>query len=427
MSVRKRKWTTSKGVEKEAWVVDYVDGQGVRRLKTFDKKKEADAFKNRAGVEVEDGTHVAASASKKISAAGDLWLASAKQAGLERGTLLQYRHHLELHIKPFLGERKLSELTVPLLRSFQDQMLSGNDELPTDDRRREPRSASMVKKVLVSLGSLVGDAQERGLVARNVVRDLRAGRKKGKERRQERRQKGKLKVGVDIPSPAEVKAIVGALKGPWRPLLLTAILTGLRASELRGLRWMDVDLQKGEINVRQRADYFNEIGPPKSEAGERTVPMPPLLVTTLKEWKLAYPRPITGQDAKGKLIREAAKDTHYVFPNGRGNIESRSNIVKRGLKPAQIAAGVTVETAVANTDGKPILEAKYTGMHALRHFYASWCINREVDGGQGLPPKVVQERLGHSSIVMTMDTYGHLFARGDDANQLAAAEAALLA
>ena len=71
--------------------------------------------------------------------------------------------------------------------------------------------------------------------------------------------------------------------------------------------------------------------------------------------------------------------------------------------------------------------AKYTGMHALRHFYASWCINRRADGGLELPAKVVQERLGHASIVMTLDTYSHLFPRGDDAGIEAAAERALFA
>jgi len=70
--------------------------------------------------------------------------------------------------------------------------------------------------------------------------------------------------------------------------------------------------------------------------------------------------------------------------------------------------------------------AKYTGLHPIRHFFASWCINRRLDGGLELPPKVVQERLGHSSITMTMDVYGHLFPRGDDAEELANAERALL-
>ena len=80
---------------------------------------------------------------------------------------------------------------------------------------------------------------------------------------------------------------------------------------------------------------------------------------------------------------------------------------------------------VVGEDGKPIYSAKYTGLHALRHFFASWCINRKADGGPELPAKVVQERLGHSTIVMTLDRYGHLFPRGDDAAELAAAETSL--
>ena len=75
--------------------------------------------------------------------------------------------------------------------------------------------------------------------------------------------------------------------------------------------------------------------------------------------------------------------------------------------------------------GKPIVAAKY-GRHSLRHFYASWCINRRIDGGLELPLKIVQARLGHASIQMTADTYGHLFPRGDDGAELAAAERAFL-
>jgi integrase len=86
------------------------------------------------------------------------------------------------------------------------------------------------------------------------------------------------------------------------------------------------------------------------------------------------------------------------------------------LWPTQIAAGV-VDAA-----GKP----KYKGLHALRHFYASWCINRKVDGGLELPAKIVQERLGHASIMMTMDTYGHLFPSKDDGQELAQAELRLI-
>ncbi len=75
------------------------------------------------------------------------------------------------------------------------------------------------------------------------MRELRRNRKRGKDVHAEKRQKGKLKVGVDIPTPDEIKAIIANAKGRWRPLLATAVFTGLRASELRGLRWEDVDLQ----------------------------------------------------------------------------------------------------------------------------------------------------------------------------------------
>jgi integrase len=121
-----------------------------------------------------------------------------------------------------------------------------------------------------------------------------------------------------------------------------------------------------------------------------------------------------------------------VFPTGAGGVENHSNIVQRGLLPAQIAAGVAIPAKdkhgkpLKDKDGKPVMAAKYTGLHALRHFYASWCINRVEDGGLGLPIKVVQHRLGHSSITMTSDIYGHLFPSGDDGAELAAAERALV-
>jgi integrase len=386
MSVRKRTWTAS-GTERTAWVVDYVDAKGKRRMKTFAKKKDADQFAATATVEVREGVHVADRETVTVEVAGSFWIASAKASGLERTTVDSYQSHLDLHIVPLIGRMLLSKLTVPTVRAFEDRL------------RETGRSPAMVRKVLVSLGSLLSDAQERGLAVRNPVRDMR-GMRRGGERRQERRQKGRLQVGVDIPTRDEIKAIVNALDGRWRPLILTAIFTGLRASELRGLRWSDVDLDRRAIHVHQRADRFGGIGKPKSVTGSRTVPASPIVVNSLREWKLACP--------KGEL--------DLVFPNGAGNVEQLNNIVRRGLQPAQVAAGVV------DDDGR----ARYPGMHALRHFYASWCINRSEDGGLGLPPKTVQERMGHSSIVMTMDVYGHLFPRGDDEAELAAAELALL-
>jgi integrase len=382
MSIRKRKWVTRRGEAKEAWVVDYTDQQGDRHIETFERKKDADARHATVKVDVRAGVHT--SGKHTLAEAGAKWIKDAEDR-LEPATVESYQQHLDDHIIPFIGAVKLSQFTVPLVREFMDRL------------RSQGRSSDMVGRVIGDLGSIFADAQERGWVAQNVVRSLS---QRKKRREAERRQKHKLKVGVDIPTPDEIKAIVTHLQGRWRPLLLTAIFTGLRASELRGLQWSCVDLKKAELHVRQRADKFNTIGKPKSASGQRTVPLPPIVVNTLREWKLACPKSELG----------------LVFPTGAGEIEYHSNIVTRGLAPVQVAAGVVTKNG----------EAKYTGLHSLRHFYASWCINRKEDGGLGLPLKLVQHRLGHSTIQMTADVYGHLFPGGDDGAELAAAQEALL-
>jgi len=383
MSVRRRTWKNRDGSQGESWIVNYTDQGGTRRMKSFERKRDADAFHDTVRGEVRSGLHIPDSQSVTIAEAAGLWLEST--AHLERATCAGYREHANLHIVPLLGEMKLSQLTVPAVRAFKDKLA-------------KDRSPAMVRKVLTSLSSIITDAQERGLVAQNVVRGLRSIRR---AKDPDHRHKRKLEVGVDIPTPDEISTIIGALKqnSRWRPLLLTAIFTGLRSSELRGLRWADIELKRGVLHVRQRADRYNQIGPLKSGTSRRTIPLPPMLTNVLREWRLACP--------KGEL--------DLVFPSRCGKIEDHTTIVHCGLIPAWVTAGVVTKAG----------KAKYTGMHALRHFYASWCINRKQDGGLELPGKLVQARLGHASIQITLDRYGHLFPSADDGSELAAAEKAL--
>jgi integrase len=393
MSVRKRK-----GAYKKPWQVDYRDGQGKRRSKQFATKKEADTFASTAAVEVREGIHVADRATVTVREAGDLWLASVGSNDLERSTREQYASHLRLHINPFLGGVRLSQLNVPRVRGFEDAL------------RDAGRSAAMVKKVLVSLGSLLSDAQERGLTARNPVRDMRRSRRRPGEARR------KLQVGVDIPSPIEIRAIVHAAQGRWRPALITAIFTGVRSSELRAIRWRDLDLDGRMLHVRQRVDRYGKIGPPKSEAGTRSIPLLPIVVNTLREWQLA------------NLSNEA----DLVFASRAGAPVSHADLINNGLVPTLLAAGIASQLLdsagqpLLTKRGRPLIKGKYTGLHALRHWFASWCINRRIDRGLELPAKTVQVRLGHSTISMLMDTYGHLFAHSDDSEALASGERALL-
>ncbi|QMV02598.1 tyrosine-type recombinase/integrase [Devosia sp. D6-9] len=402
MSVRKRTWTT-KGIEHTGWQVDYLDQNGVRRRKLFSKavggktaRDQARDFDKRAGAEVLDGTHVPDSETITIAEAGKLWLKSGAAANLERSTLDQRDQHLRLHIGPLAGTTKLNKITTPWVRSFQD------------DLRESGRSTAMIKRITVSLGSILADAQGRGLVVRNAVHEMSRARSGSKA--QEKRSKAKLQVGIDLPSNDEVRAILAATTGRYRAAIVTLLFTGLRSSELRALFWEDVDLKKALVTVRRRVDRYGEIGMPKSEAGQRTIPLLPMVVNVLREWKLACPKSELG----------------LVFPTSAGTVEPHQNLLQRGWMPTLLAAGVSAPNGKVDEKGEPILVAKYSGLHAARHWFASWCANRKEEGGLELSPKQLQTRMGHSSIQVTYDTYASLFPIVDEAAAMEAAQSALL-
>jgi integrase len=364
-SIRKRTWKSG-GEEKTAWIADYFDQGGQRHIKTFKQKKEADAWLVAARREVQQGTHTPASNRTTVAEAGEMWIAEAEADGLERSTVRQYRQHLDYHIKPLIGAVRLAELSTATVKDFRNRLI------------QEQRSRAMTKKVVASLGSILATAMESGKVAQNVVRVQTPRRRR--ERGLDQRHKRRLEVGIDIPTKDEIRAMLAHAQGWFRPLIVMATFTGLRASELRGLRWSDVDLDRGELTVRQRADRWGMIGSPKSDAGKRSVPLAPIVVNALKEWRLACP--------KG--------EADLVFPTSQGRTRQINTIHTSGLLPLQQAAGIT-------QGSKP----KY-GMHALRHAAASLFIE------QGFTPKRVQALMGHSTIQMTFDTYGHLFPAPED-------------
>lgn len=364
-AVRKRTWKTD-GVSKSAWVADYFDQAGKRRQKTFGTRKAADAWLVNARHEISQGIHTPASTSITIADAGELWIEQGQTDGLEPSTVAQYRQHLAHHIKPLIGGVKLAEFSPAMVQAFRNDLI------------RDGRSRVMANKVVSSLGSILANAMSAGKVARNVVREQ--ARETRRQNRLDKRHEKQLQVGVDIPTKDEIRAMLAHAEGRWRPLVISAVFTGLRASELRGLRWEDVDLRRGELTVRQRADRWGSIGSPKSASGKRTVPLAPMVVNALKEWSLASPRAGSG----------------LVFPNARGAALHLAVIHRDGLAPLQRIAGIA--------------EGKYPkyGMHALRHAAASLFIE------QGFSPKRVQALMGHSTIQMTFDTYGHLFPAPED-------------
>jgi len=356
-SIRKRRFGPNK--EHEKWVVDYYDQHGKRRLKTFPNKKAAEAWKVTALHEVQQGTHTPASVSRTVQDVWRLWLSDCETNGLEFGTIRQRRQHLQHHVLPFIGRHRLSMLTMPLVYEFDSKLRDGG------------RSLTMRRKVLVSLKTMLPFAQGRGLVAQNVAKGVRI-------RDDSREVAGPLRAGVDFPTQAELNRLIEKSEGRWRPFIITAIFTGMRLGELRGLRWTDVDLDTGLIHVRQRASQWMEIGPPKSKAGKRDIPLAPIVVNTLRQWRVSCPN-------GGNL--------DLVFPNTVGHIDSVQGIHARFWVPLQIKCGLTTDT------GKP----RYN-FHMLRHAAASLFIKY-----LGWSPKRLRVVIGHASITQTFDRYGHLF------------------
>src|SRR5262245_29939136 len=110
MSVRSRRWRSPAGEMKSAWVADYFDQHGDRHLKTFAKKRDADAYHAQVAIDVRAGTHTADSGSISVAQAGELWLQDRTAAGLEPTTLVAYRIYVTRHITPGIGAAKLSQL-----------------------------------------------------------------------------------------------------------------------------------------------------------------------------------------------------------------------------------------------------------------------------------------------------------------------------
>jgi integrase len=181
MAIRKRRWI-SRGTAREAWIADYVDQHGARHLKTFRTKKAADAWVVTARHEIREGLHTPASMSITVAECFQRWIEHCEAEGLEFSTIRQRRQHLRLHIGPFIGHQRLSDLTVPRINEFLDQL------------RGSGRSMAMRRKILTNLKTAIGFAQNQDRVAQNVARSVRL-----KGASDQRNSGGPLREGIDFP------------------------------------------------------------------------------------------------------------------------------------------------------------------------------------------------------------------------------------
>jgi integrase len=192
----------------------------------------------------------------------------------------------------------------------------------------------------------------------------------------------------------EVLALANAIRPDhYRSLVLTAAYVGLRSGELAGLRVENVDLLRKQIRVERQVLQVKggvKFGPPKTKAGRRTVSIPASLVDILEK----------------HIATDAVQRSGLAFPTVNGMVMRRQNFAKLWDK-ALTALRWTTERD-EDTD-EVVHEHRLSGLtlHELRHTAAALAIE------QGAHPMAIKERLGHSSINVTLDRYGHLFPRLD--------------
>jgi integrase len=177
---------------------------------------------------------------------------------------------------------------------------------------------------------------------------------------------------LEILNPDEIDVLLEALeqkRSHYRVAFLTDFLTGLRSGELWALSWDDIDWNSKQIVVR-RSLWKGKFQTPKTAYSIRKVDIPDELVHELRLWKLACP----------------VNEHDVVFPSPEGKLSIHENVVKRYFNPA-------LEKA----------KLRRVSFHSIRHSNASMRIRN----GQNI--KYIQQQLGHSSIKVTLDIYGHLF------------------
>ena len=294
-----------------------------------------------------------------------VWLEDCAKPTIRPRTYVRYAEHIRNHISPAIGHIKLAKLTPQHVQALLNDKLAGG------------LAPATVRYMRAVLRRALNQALKWDVVARNAA------------------------ALVDVPrvphheikpfTPDQARAFLDAIRGDrFEALYSIALALGLRKGEVLGLRWDDIDLEKGTLTVRsslQRIDGKLTLVEPKSKQSRRTVAMPRTVASALRLHRAR-------QLQERLLAGSRWQDRGLVFPTTIGTPMDTRNLTrhfKRALSEADL----------------PSLR-----FHDLRHSCASLLL------AQGIHPRVVMEILGHSQISLTMNTYSHVI---DDLQREAAA------
>lgn len=339
----------STGKSTVRYYVRYYEGRGKdRRRKSlpggFTRKHDAEVAKGRMQAEKAAGTFGQASQGQLFSEEADNWLKKVEPEVRIR-TFMDYKQVVKNHLLPVFGDRQISQIK-------QDEIVTlRNDKLKV----LAPRTTNKILEVLKMVFAYSEDNEH---LKENPARKVR----RVKQTKEEMDFLGRVE-------PDEIDRFLEAAPPDYYPLFFTAIWTGAREGELLALKWGNIDFEKQRINIRQTYDSFG-YRDPKSESSKRSIVMSPSLVEVLSEHKAS--------------LQKNGNDDH-VFQNKKGGPINYANMISRKFHPSLEKAGI-----------RPI------PFQDLRHTYGALTMS------MGVPPKFVQAQMGHSSMTLILETYGHL-------------------
>lgn len=338
------------------------DGAGKRRYlnKTIHgNKKDAESYLSRTQTQISSSTFVEPSL-LTIDEYLDKWLEAAARPRLSERTFADYSEVLKRYVRPKIGNKTLSQLQPLEIQELYSEM-----------QERE-LSARTVRGTHVVLSSALKQAVRWRMLFVNPAQSVELPKRTRRE--------------MKALSPGEATAFLEAAKeDPHGLVFAFGLVTGMRPEEYLALQWKDIDLQQGTATVQRTLCWRRQkgggwyFGEPKTSQSRRTLPLPVSIVRELGRHK-------TRQAETRLKLGGDYQMLDLVFATATGGPLHSENLATRNFRSirdrAKLPSSITP--------------------YSLRHTCATLLLLA------GENPKVVSERLGHSSIVMTLDTYSHV-------------------
>lgn len=315
----------------------------------------------------------------------EVWIKEYKELMVKRGTLENYKRNYHCYISPYIGKMYVREIRVEHLQKLYNDLI------------RKGYSVSTLRVSRGVLSGMFSQLVKNDILVKNPVEFVVFPK--------ERKRKSKRV----LTRNEQCSFLLHAANSEYLDLYRLALSTGLRIGELMALRWKDIDMENEILTVNGSMKYFKDTGffidTPKSLTSYRSIPLLPDMTRMLKQRKKQQSETRIKEGEKWNK-QPGIKGLVFTDPLKPGE-PVRKRTIAYDLDRVVALMNGSNEYQVTKRNREKLLKAANLDVeritpHTLRHTFATRALET------GMPPKVVQEILGHSSIRMTMDLYTHV-------------------